>query len=116
MSDVVGTGTMAFSRGEDRSRGVEVAAGGVTAGRALEDAYAQAEAAEVVAVDVHAGRLGRAFLSRLTFGRRVLLHPPRLLVPKYRMPALWTNSYLVATVGGATLEIVNRYVENRRNA
>jgi putative transposase len=30
-------------------------------------------------------------------------------------PTLWTNSYFVATVGGATLEVVNRYVENHRN-
>ncbi|MFF5243042.1 IS200/IS605 family transposase [Streptosporangium sp. NPDC000095] len=34
---------------------------------------------------------------------------------KSRMPTLWTNSYFVATVGGATLEIVKRYVENQRN-
>jgi putative transposase len=33
-----------------------------------------------------------------------------------RLPTLWTNSYFVATVGGATLEAVNRYVENQRNA
>ncbi|GAA2715375.1 hypothetical protein Apa02nite_093600 [Actinoplanes palleronii] len=44
MSHVVGTGTVAFSRGEDRPRGVEVAVGGEAAGRALEDAYAQSEA------------------------------------------------------------------------
>jgi REP element-mobilizing transposase RayT len=25
------------------------------------------------------------------------------------------DSYFVATIGGATLEIVNRYVENQRN-
>jgi putative transposase len=29
-----------------------------------------------------------------------------------RLPTLWTNSYFVATVGGAPLEIVTRYVEN----
>jgi putative transposase len=34
---------------------------------------------------------------------------------KSRMPTLWTNSYSVATTGGATLEVVNRYVENQRN-
>ena len=34
---------------------------------------------------------------------------------KSRMPTLWTNSYFVATVGGATLEVVRRYVENQRN-
>jgi len=33
-----------------------------------------------------------------------------------RLPTLWTNSYFVATVGGATLEAVKRYVENQRNA
>ena len=35
---------------------------------------------------------------------------------KSRLPTLWTNSYFVATVGGATLEVVKRYVENQRNA
>lgn len=32
-----------------------------------------------------------------------------------RMPTLWTNSYFVATVGGATLDVVKQYVENQRN-
>lgn len=32
-----------------------------------------------------------------------------------RIPTLWTNSYFVATIGGATLEAVKRYVENQRN-
>lgn len=34
---------------------------------------------------------------------------------KSRLPTLWTNSYFVATVGGATLEVVKQYVENQRN-
>jgi len=34
---------------------------------------------------------------------------------KSRMPTLWTNSYFVATTGGATLEAVNRYIENQPN-
>lgn len=34
---------------------------------------------------------------------------------KSRMPTLWTNSYFVAAVGDATLEIVKKYVENQRN-
>ncbi|MDT7675351.1 MAG: REP-associated tyrosine transposase, partial [Pseudonocardiales bacterium] len=33
-----------------------------------------------------------------------------------KLPTLWTNPYLVATVGRATLEIVKRYVQNQRNA
>lgn len=34
---------------------------------------------------------------------------------KRRIPTLWTNSYFVATVGGAPLEIVKQYVANQRN-
>ncbi|MGI5326194.1 IS200/IS605 family transposase [Actinomadura nitritigenes] len=34
---------------------------------------------------------------------------------KSRLPTLWTNSYFVATVGGAPLEVVKRYVENQKN-
>ncbi len=34
---------------------------------------------------------------------------------KSRLPTLWTNSYFVATVGGPTLQIVQRYVDNQRN-
>lgn len=33
---------------------------------------------------------------------------------KSRLPTLWTNSYFVATVGGATLEVVKQYVANQR--
>lgn len=32
-----------------------------------------------------------------------------------RLPTLWTNSYFVATVGGAPLEVAKQYVENQRN-
>ena len=32
-----------------------------------------------------------------------------------RMPTLWTNSYFVATVGGAPLALVKQYIENQRN-
>jgi putative transposase len=45
---------------------------------------------------------------------RLLRREPRTL--RSRLPTLWTNSYLVATVGGATLEVVKRHVENQRNA
>ncbi len=31
-----------------------------------------------------------------------------------RLPTLWTNSYFVATVGGAPLEIVKRYIEAQK--
>jgi putative transposase len=34
---------------------------------------------------------------------------------KSRLPTLWTNSYFVATVGGAPLDVVKEYVENQKN-
>lgn len=33
-----------------------------------------------------------------------------------RLPTLWTNSYFVATVGGAPLEAVRRYIEDQKGA
>ena len=33
---------------------------------------------------------------------------------KRRLPSLWTNSYFVSTVGGVTLETLNRYVESQK--
>jgi putative transposase len=46
--------------------------------------------------------------------------PSRLLRREFphlrsRFPPYGTNSYCVATVGGATVEVVKRYVENGRN-
>lgn len=35
---------------------------------------------------------------------------------KQRLPTLWTNSYFVATVGGAPLEIVKQYIENQKRS
>jgi putative transposase len=32
-----------------------------------------------------------------------------------RLPTLWTNSYFVATIGGASLAMMKRYVENQKN-
>lgn len=34
---------------------------------------------------------------------------------KSRLPSLWTNSYFVATVGGATLAVVKRYIEAQKD-
>ena len=33
---------------------------------------------------------------------------------KSRLPTLWTNSYFVSTVGGAPLEVVKQYIENKK--
>jgi len=32
-----------------------------------------------------------------------------------RLPTLWTNSYFVATVGGAPLATIKHYIENQKN-
>jgi putative transposase len=32
-----------------------------------------------------------------------------------RLPSLWTNSYFVATVGGAPSSVIKRYVETQKN-
>src|SRR5690606_29840760 len=33
-----------------------------------------------------------------------------------RLPTLWTNSYFVAVVGGAPLELVKRYIESQKRS
>lgn len=33
---------------------------------------------------------------------------------KSRLPTLWTNSYFVSTVGGASLEVVKHYIQNQK--
>lgn len=33
---------------------------------------------------------------------------------KSRLPALWTNSYFVSSVGGAPLEAIKQYIENQK--
>lgn len=33
-----------------------------------------------------------------------------------RLPALWTNSYFVSTVGGAPLEVIKQYIENQKTS
>ena len=47
-------------------------------------------------------------------------HTSRLLRNEFpslrsRLPTLWTNSYFVATVGGASLEVVKQYVAEQKN-
>ena len=35
---------------------------------------------------------------------------------KSRLPTLWTNSYFVATCGGAPLEIIKEYIDNQKRS
>jgi putative transposase len=34
---------------------------------------------------------------------------------KTRMPTLWTNSYFVSKVGGATLSVIQQYIESQKH-
>lgn len=34
---------------------------------------------------------------------------------KSKIPSLWTNNYFVCSVGGATLEIVQQFLDNQKN-
>lgn len=54
-------------------------------------------------------------LARLIKGRSSRVLRAEFPSLKRRLPTLWTNSYFVATVGGAPLEIVKQYVANQRN-
>lgn len=53
-------------------------------------------------------------LVRLLKGRSSRLLRQEFPSLKRRIPTLWTNSYFVATVGGAPLEIVKQYIANQR--
>ena len=35
---------------------------------------------------------------------------------KTKLPTLWTNSYFIATVGGAPLSIIKQYIENQKRS
>ena len=35
---------------------------------------------------------------------------------KSRIPTLWTNSYFVATVGGAPIDVVKQYINNQKRS
>jgi putative transposase len=35
---------------------------------------------------------------------------------KSRLPALWTNSYFVSTVGGPPLSVIKQYIENQKTS
>lgn len=54
-------------------------------------------------------------LTRLMKGRSSRLLRQQFPSLRRRLPTLWTNSYFVATVGGAPLSVIKQYVENQRH-
>ena len=55
-------------------------------------------------------------LVRLLKGRSSRLLREEFPSLRSRLPTLWTNSYFVATVGGAPSAVIKRYIENQKNA
>lgn len=60
-------------------------------------------------------RLGIHKLVKAIKGRSSRVLRQELPSVRSKLPALWTDSYFVATVGGAPLDVVKRYVENQKN-
>ena len=60
-------------------------------------------------------QFGIAKFVRLVKGRTS--HHLRREFPQLRsrLPTLWTNSWFVATVGGAPLAVIKRYIEQQKN-
>lgn len=51
--------------------------------------------------------------------KRIKGYSSRILRQEYqwlrsRLPTLWTNSYFVASVGGAPLAVIKQYIENQK--
>lgn len=58
---------------------------------------------------------GIAKLARQIKGRSSRLLRQEFPSLKRRLPTLWTNSYFVATVGGAPLAVIKDYIANQRH-
>lgn len=47
-------------------------------------------------------------------GRSSRILRQEFAILRQRLPALWTNSYFVCTVGGAPLSVVKQYIESQK--
>jgi putative transposase len=60
-------------------------------------------------------QVGIAKFVRLVKGRTSHHLRREFLHLRSRLPTLWTNSWFVATVGGAPLAVIKRYIEEQKN-
>lgn len=60
-------------------------------------------------------QFGVAKLVRYMKGRSSRLLRQEFSWLKSRLPTLWTNSYFVATVGGAPLSTIKQYIQDQKN-
>lgn len=67
-----------------------------------------------VLVEIHP-QYGITKLVRIMKGRSSRYIRQEFAWVKSRIPTLWTNSYFVATVGGAPLKAVKEYIQNQKN-
>jgi putative transposase len=67
-----------------------------------------------VLVDINP-QFGICKLVRLMKGRSSRYLRQEFSWLKSRLPTLWTNSYFVATVGGAPLSAVKQYIQKQKN-
>lgn len=56
----------------------------------------------------------KSFISKLK-GRSARILRDEFPVLRSKLPCLWTSSYFVSTVGGASLETVKQYIEDQKN-
>ncbi len=54
-------------------------------------------------------------LVKLLKGRSSRVLRSEFPVLRRKLPTLWTNSYFVATVGGAPLSVIKRYIEDQKH-
>lgn len=88
--------------------------------QASEEYHAVIEDMEVMADHVHLlvivdPQFGIHRLVKLLKGRSSRFLRQEFPHLKTRMPTLWTNSYFVATVGGAPLELIKQYIEGQKH-
>ncbi|WP_373534506.1 IS200/IS605 family transposase [Microcoleus sp.] len=60
-------------------------------------------------------QLGIAKLIRYMKGRSSRYLRQEFPWLKSRLPTLWTNSYFIATLGGAPISVIKQYIENQKN-
>ena len=53
---------------------------------------------------------------RLAKGRSSRMLREEFPYLKKKLPTLWSNSYFVSTVGGASLEVIKQYIENQQRS
>lgn len=60
-------------------------------------------------------QFGISKVVKLLKGRSSFLLRNEFSSIKSRLPSLWTNSYFVATTGGASLDVIKKYIEDQKN-